>query len=95
MGQGTEGVKKTQVGVSLPFPRMLTMSEVQEILNLGKPMVYALLRSGELRGAQFGPRAIWRVRENDLEAFIDAAYQRTAERIASGQVPDAEAMPDD
>jgi len=56
MGQWTEEVNKTGISTSLPFPKMLTMDQVQEILNLGKPMVYALLRSGELRGAQFGPR---------------------------------------
>ena len=95
MGQWADDVNMAEAGASLPFPRMLTMSEVQEILNLGKPMVYALLRSGELRGAQFGPRAIWRVREDDLEAFIDAAYRRTAERIASGQVPDGEVLPEE
>lgn len=74
---------------------MLTMAEVQEILNLGKPMVYALLRSGELWGAQFEPRGIWRVREDDLAAYIDAAYEKTAERMASGQVPEGETPADD
>ncbi|WP_285320693.1 helix-turn-helix domain-containing protein [Pseudarthrobacter sp. lyk4-40-TYG-27] len=56
MGQGTEEVNKIGLRTSLPLPKMLTMDDVQEILNLGKPMVYALLRRGELRGAQFGPR---------------------------------------
>lgn len=95
MGHGTEEVNKTEVRTSLPFPKMLTVDQVQEILNLGKPMVYALLRSGELRGAQFGPRAIWRIREEDLEAFIDAAYATTAERIARGQLDDTDASVED
>ena len=95
MGQWTEEVNKIGVRTSLPFPKMLTMAEVQEILNLGKPMVYALLRSGELRGAQFGPRGIWRVREDDLAAYIDAAFEKTADRIASGQVPEGETPADD
>ncbi|MFJ6376312.1 helix-turn-helix domain-containing protein [Pseudarthrobacter oxydans] len=86
---------KTGARSSLPFPRMLTMDEVQEILNLGKPMVYALLRSGEIKAAQFGPRGIWRVREDDLAAYIDAAYEKTAERIASGQVPEGDPPTDD
>ncbi|WP_371818255.1 helix-turn-helix domain-containing protein [Pseudarthrobacter sp. C4D7] len=88
-------MNKIGVRTSLPFLKMLTMAEVQEILNLGKPMVYALLRSGELRGAQFGPRGIWRVREDDLAAYIDAAYEKTADRIASGQVPEGETPADD
>ncbi|WJH26762.1 helix-turn-helix domain-containing protein [Pseudarthrobacter defluvii] len=59
---------------------MMTLAQVQEVLNLGRPMVYALVKSGELRAAQFGPRRIWRVRKEDLEAYIDAAYAKTAER---------------
>jgi excisionase family DNA binding protein len=35
---------------------MLTLDQVEEVLNLGKPLVYALVRSGELRAAQFGGR---------------------------------------
>jgi len=95
MALWTEEVDKTGTRESLPFPKMLTLDQVQEILNLGKPMVYALVRSGELRGAQFGPRGIWRVRQDDLAAYIDAAYEKTAERIASGQVPEGETPADD
>ena len=29
-------------------------------------------------------RNVWRVRQDDLTAYIDAAYAKTAERIASG-----------
>jgi hypothetical protein len=36
------------------FPRMLTLEEVQDVLNLRKPLVSALVKSGELRAAQFG-----------------------------------------
>ena len=91
MALWTEDVDKAGTGASLPFPKMLTIDDVQEILNVGKPMVYALLRSGELRGAQFGPRGIWRIRQDDLSAYIDAAYEDTAERIAAGQLPAGEA----
>ena len=86
MGQWTEDMNKHGARTSLPFPKMLTMDDVQEILNIGKPMVYTLVRSGELRAAQFGGRSVWRVREDDLEAYINAAYAKTAERIASGQL---------
>jgi hypothetical protein len=47
--------------------------------------------SGELRAAQFGGRGIWRGRADDLVAYIDAAYEKTAERIASGQIPEEDA----
>ncbi|WP_371419114.1 helix-turn-helix domain-containing protein [Pseudarthrobacter sp. NamE5] len=72
------------------LPRMLSLEQVQEVLNLGMPSIYALVKSGELRAAQFGGRNVWRVREDDLAAFIDAAYEKTAERIASGQIPDVD-----
>jgi excisionase family DNA binding protein len=84
-------MNQVKVPASVPFPRVLTLDEVQEVLNLGKPLVYALVKSGELRAAQFGGRGIWRVREDDLAAYIEAAYEKTAERIASGQIPEGDA----
>ena len=70
------------------LPRMLTLDQVKEVLNVNSPLVYALVRSGELRAAQFGGRGIWRVREDDLLAYIEAAYEKTAQRIAAGQIPE-------
>ncbi|MDP9696169.1 UNVERIFIED_ORG: excisionase family DNA binding protein [Arthrobacter globiformis] len=75
------------------LPRMLSLEQVQEVLNMKAPLVYSLVRSGELKAAQFGGRGIWRVREDDLLAYIDAAYAKTAERIASGQIPEGETTP--
>ncbi len=95
MAKLTEEVNKTAVPATTPFPRMLTLDHVQEILNLGKPLVYALGKSGELRAAQFGGRGIWRVRQDDLTAYIDAAYEKTAERIASGQIPEGDTPAED
>lgn len=90
MVKGTDEVNRVTAPTAAPFPRMLTLDEVQEILNLGKPLVYALVKSGELRAAQFGGRGIWRVRQDDLEAYIEAAYEKTAERIALGQIPEGD-----
>jgi excisionase family DNA binding protein len=73
-------------GVALP--KMLTLDQVKEVLNVNSPLVYALVRSGELRAAQFGGRGVWRVREDDLLAYIEAAYEKTAHRIAAGQIPE-------
>jgi excisionase family DNA binding protein len=70
------------------LPRMLTLDQVKEVLNVNSPLVYALVRSGELRAAQFGGRGVWRVREDDLLAYIEAAYDKTAQRIAAGQIPE-------
>ena len=31
-------------------------------------------------------RGVWRISEDDLQAFLDTAYQETAERMAAGDV---------
>ena len=95
MAKRTEETSKNSAPVAGPFPRMLTLDQVEEVLNLGKPLVYALVRSGELRAAQFGGRGVWRVREDDLAAYIDAAYAKTAERIAAGQITEGDAPAED
>lgn len=38
------------------FPRMLTLEQVQDALNVKGSLVYALVRSGELPAGQFGGR---------------------------------------
>ena len=68
MAKRTDDENKTTSPSAPPFSKMLTLDDVQEILNLGKPLVYALVKSGELRAAQFGGRGIWRVRQDDLAA---------------------------
>lgn len=69
------------------FPRLLTLAQVKEILNVGMPAVYALVSSGELRALQLsGGRRLWRVSEDDLEAYLERCYQETQERIAAGTI---------
>ncbi|WP_104062297.1 helix-turn-helix domain-containing protein [Arthrobacter sp. 4R501] len=94
MGKWTEEVNRTRVPEPVAFPRMLSLEQVQEILNLGMPSIYVLVKSGELPAAQFTGRNVWRVREDDLMAYVDAAYAKTAERIAAGQIPDGDAPGD-
>lgn len=65
-------------------PRFLTLNDVAEILNVTTRQVYALVRSGELRGIQIGGRGVWRVENAELERYIAAAYERSSE-----QLPDA------
>ena len=74
---------------------MLTLKQVQEILNVKSALVYSLVRSGELPAGQFGGRGVWRVRESDLSAYIDAAFVKTAERIAAGQIKDDDVTAED
>lgn len=68
------------------FPKLLTLAQVTEILNVGMPALRALLSSGELRGVQLGGRRVWRVSEDDLAAYLERCYRETQERIAAGNV---------
>lgn len=70
--------------------RFLTIEQVAEELNVGQPLVKALLRTGELRGMQVGGRGMWRIATTDVEDYITHAYKSTAERIASGELPEEE-----
>lgn len=89
MGHGSKDVE--QMPATEPerprFPRLLTLAQVKEILNVGMPALYAMLSSGELRGMQLsGGRRMWRVSEDDLAAYVERCYQETQERIAAGSV---------
>ncbi|WP_427019484.1 helix-turn-helix domain-containing protein (plasmid) [Pseudarthrobacter sp. P1] len=96
MPKRTETATETTAQVMEPvFPRMLTLEQVQEILNVKSSLVYSLVRSGELPAGQFGGRGVWRVRESDLAAYIEAAFVKTAERIAAGQVREDDVAADD
>lgn len=67
--------------------RFLTIEQVAEELNVGQPLIRSLLRTGELRGIQIGGRGMWRIAAADVEDYISPAYQTTAERIATGEIP--------
>jgi prophage regulatory protein len=68
--------------------RYLTVEQVADELNVGVPQVRSLLKSGDLRGLQIGGRGLWRIGRVDVEEFIAGAYQKTAEKIASGDLDD-------
>lgn len=99
MPKCTEDTTPTPPAPPLPVQpvlgRKLNLEQVQEIPNLKAPLAYALVRSGELRAAQLSGRAVWRVRQDDLAEYTDAAFDRTADRIASGQIPEGEVTAED
>jgi excisionase family DNA binding protein len=70
--------------------RFLTIEQVAQELNVGEPLIRAMLKSGELRGMQIGGRGVWRIGIADLDAYIEAAYQRTAERISQDNIAEAQ-----
>lgn len=71
----------------------LTSEQVAEELNVGLPLVRALLKSGDLRGFQVGSRGIWRVSTKDLDDYIEHAYRLAAERVFAGEPAEDLARP--
>ncbi len=69
-------------------PRFLTLAQVADELNVKQSLVQGLIRTGELRAFQVGGRGMWRIGRQDVEDYIAQAYQRTAERIAAGDLED-------
>lgn len=63
-------------------PRFLTLADVAEVLNVSSRQVYALVRSGDLRGIQVGGRGQWRVEAVELEDYIQRQYAR-ADQVAA------------
>jgi excisionase family DNA binding protein len=57
-------------------PRFLTLADVADVLNVTVRQVYALVRSGELRGIQIGGRGQWRIENDQLEDYISRQYAR-------------------
>ena len=51
--------------------RWLTVAEICDRLRVHEETVRRWLRSGQLPGRAFGGRAGYRVRESDLEAFLN------------------------
>ena len=51
--------------------RWFTVEQIAELLQVHVNTVRAWLRSGALKGRNFGGRTGWRVRERDLTAFLE------------------------
>ena len=62
-------------------PRFLTLADVAGILNVTSRQVYALVRSGDLRGIQIGGRGQWRVEDVELEDYIKRQYARAEQAL--------------
>jgi excisionase family DNA binding protein len=64
------------------------LTDVAEVLNVTTRQVYALVRSGDLRGIQVGGRNQWRVEAVELEDYIKRQYARSNEREAEHESAD-------
>ena len=67
--------------------RFLTLADVAEVLNVTVRQVYALVRTGDLRGIQIGGRGQWRIEAVELEDYISRQYART-ESLADHELSD-------
>lgn len=65
--------------MSAGSPRFLTVADVAETLNVTVRQVYALVRTGDLRGIQVGGRGQWRIEAVELESYIQRQYERAEE----------------
>ncbi|MEW6081399.1 MAG: helix-turn-helix domain-containing protein [Bacillota bacterium] len=61
--------------------RLLTPEEVAERLSVSPKTVRDWLRCGSMKGCRIGGKGLWRVREADLEYFLqDEVGYKTAPR---------------
>ena len=60
--------------------RFLTVAEVADLMRVSKMTVYRLIRSGKLPAVQIGKA--YRVREDELESYLNANYVKAPERSA-------------
>ena len=57
---------------------LLTVMETAEKLKVGKSTVYNILQSGELPAVRI--RSAWRIREQDLEDYIERMISDAQEK---------------
>lgn len=62
--------------------KFMTLEDVQQVLAISSSQAYSLVRSGTLRAIRVGGRGQWRIEVDELEAYIDRAYEATAVTIA-------------
>lgn len=58
------------------FPKMMSLAAVKDVLNVGMPTIYGLLRSGELRGVQIGGRGYLAQPSGSMQCFAGIQGQR-------------------
>lgn len=55
--------------------RWYTVSDIAESLRVHEQTVRRWLRSGELAGYNFGGKTGYRIREEDLERFLETKFE--------------------
>ena len=70
-----------------------TAEAVAEELDVSVHQVYALIRRGDLRSMKIGGRGVWRIGRDDLEVYIERAYEETSRWIAEHPFTEDEEEP--
>lgn len=60
-------------------PRFYTLDQTALYLNVSRPQVYSLVRSGELPAIKLGGRGVWRVDRHQLEVYLERLLEETRE----------------
>lgn len=60
-------------------PRFYTLDQTARYLNVSRPQVYSLVRSGELPAIKLGGRGVWRVDRHQLDVYIERLLEETRE----------------
>jgi len=63
--------------------RLLTVHEIVERLQVHEQTVRRWLRSGELHGYSLGRKSGWRIRQRDLDTFLEARSGGLAGKTAA------------
>jgi len=61
--------------------RFLTLTDVEEILQITSSQAYALVRTGQLKAIRVGGRGVWRIESEKLEEYIQEQYEETRRSI--------------
>ena len=73
---GGSGIEEEEVQVD---PRFYTLEQTARYLNVSRPQVYSLVRSGELPAIKLGGRGVWRVDRHQLDVYIERLLEQTRE----------------
>jgi hypothetical protein len=76
-----------------PHPRLLTASQVAEMLSIDAEEVITLALDGQLEGSRVGSPPRWRISEASLEAYLDAQAEE-ARRMALWRESNAASFPE-
>jgi len=78
MTSDAEGYGAEQDDVQVD-PRFYTLEQTARYLNVSRPQVYSLVRSGELPAIKLGGRGVWRVDRHQLDVYIEGLLEQTRE----------------